>query len=506
VAASLRAGESPFQLAFDNAPIGMALAAQEGHLLHVNTSLCDMLGYSKDELLAKRWDELTAPEGQVISLETGEQEPPGEATTHLCNKEGNVVWARVNARLIRDEAGEPLYSVMQIEDVTERLRLERRLLQTRKMDAIGRIAGGVAHDFNNLLTVITNYVSFAIDRMARSDPARADLEQAQEASSRAEALVRQLLAFSRKSVAQPKIIDLNRLVHEMKDLLRSTIGADVSLVIKNGDSFPTTRADPDHLKQVLINLVLNACDAMPEGGALTIGTSTRDVGSEVAELHSGMKPGTYAVLAVSDSGVGMEPDVATRVFEPFFSTKPRGVGTGLGLATVYGIVKQADGYVSVRSEPNRGATFEVYLPIADVQLPAAPGSGGTGSPRGRRQVVLVVDDEKGVRTLVHRILSAAGYDVLEATSGDHALELVAESEADIQALVTDVVMPGLDGKELADELAHRFPGLSVLLMSGYPDPLVAHAEALNDSCRGYIQKPFSGDQLLDKLRELLVPA
>ena len=508
--AALRPGESPFQRAFDHAPIGMALTAPEGHLLHVNRALCEMLGYSRDELLGRLWDELTAVENRVVSLDTGEDGPGAnaeDAITRLRSKDGGVVGARVRARVIRDDSGEPLYAVMQVEDITDKLRLEQQLLQTQKMDAIGRIAGGVAHDFNNLLCVIKNYPGFTIDQMPRSDQARADLEQAMDAAARVESLVRQLLAFSRKSVAQPKVIDLNLLVSESKNLLRSTIGGNVALAIDTASSVPTTRADPGHLRQVLINLVLNARDAMPEGGTLTIETSRRDVGPDFADLHSGMTPGTYTVLTVSDSGVGMDPEIAHRVFEPFFTTKPRGVGTGLGLATVYGIVKQANGYVSVRSAPGRGSTFDVYLPIAEGKIAAPSGSNGSATePREEEKVVLVVDDESGVRTLVTRILSAAGYEVLEAASGDQALEVVAEQGGRIHALVTDVVMPGMDGRELADELSTRCPGLSVLLMSGYPDPFVAHADVLEGRCRGYIQKPFYRDQLLEKLRGLLVPA
>ncbi|MGH2694484.1 MAG: ATP-binding response regulator, partial [Actinomycetota bacterium] len=443
----------------------MAVTAPDGRLLQVNRALCKMLGYSRDKLLGRRLDELTASENRVISLETGEQGLGNgtveDTVTPLSSNEGHVVWARMNACLMRDESGDPLYSVTQIEDITEKLRLEQQLLQTQKMEAIGRIAGGVAHDFNNLLFVIKNHVGFTMDQMARSAPARADLEQVLEAADRAEALVRQLLAFSRKSVAQPRIVDLNQLVHEMKDIVRSAVGAEVSLVFDIAESVPTTRADPGHLKQVLMNLVLNARDAMPEGGTLTIETSVRDVDNDFAELHPGMKRGGYALLRVSDTGVGMEPKLAAQVFEPFFTTKPRGAGTGLGLATVYGIVKQANGYVSVRSAPRQGATFEVYLPLCDAQTAIPSGSDRPGArPHGVRQVVLVVDDEAGVRRLVKRILSAAGYEVLEATSGGHALELVAESGIRIEALVTDVVMPGINGKELADELARRFPGLT----------------------------------------------
>jgi signal transduction histidine kinase len=385
--------------------------------------------------------------------------------------------------------------------------LDQHLRQEENMEAVGRLAGGVAHDFNNLLFVIKNYVGLTVAAMPPSDPARADLRQALEAADRAQELVRKLLAFSRKSIARPRVVDVSQLVRDMEQMLRRTAGEDVRMIVNTPRPHMRALTDPVHIEEIVVTLVANARDAMPEGGTLTIETTTTNVGPAFADRHPGLKMGEYVVLSVTDTGTGMSPEVAGHVFEPFFTTKSGGTGTGLGLAAVYGIVKQADGHVLVRTELDRGATFEVYLPYHTVDVDLTTGSiPASGRAPGGGELVLVAEDETVVRDLVCRILTEAGYDVIEATSGAHALDLVRGLERRVDALVTDIVMPEMNGRDLAVELARVYPGIRVLFMSGYPGPVVEQLATLEGIGRDYVQKPFSSEVLLEKLGALLVPA
>ena len=383
----------------------------------------------------------------------------------------------------------------------QRQQLEEQLRQSQKMDALGRLAGGVAHDFNNLLTIIKGNSDLALDRLQPTDPIYSSCQQIKKVADRAAVLTRQLLAFSRKQVLQPKILDLNELIAEMGRLLKRLLREDIQFVVRLGESLERVQADPGQLEQVLLNLTVNASDAMPEGGKLTIETHNVHVDDEYARAHVPMPPGDYVRLAVTDSGQGMDASVKARIFEPFFTTKELGKGTGLGLATVYGVVKQSAGYIFVQSEPGKGARFEVYLPQVQETADASSIQEICQAHRRRRETVLVVEDEHEVRTLTCDFLKSAGYRVLEAQDGAEALAIGTRLGKAIHLLITDVVMPQMRGPELAKRLKERFPDLRVVYMSGYLEHVEEPSRLLEEG--SFLQKPFSGDALLRQIDEAL---
>lgn len=384
----------------------------------------------------------------------------------------------------------------------ERRRLEEQLRQAQKMEAIGQLAGGVAHDFNNILTAITGYSELLLDELSPDSPLRDDVSEIRKAADRAATLTRQLLAFSRKQILALRVLDLNVLVADMDKLLRRLLGEDVDLVTKLDPALGAVKADPGQLEQVIVNLAVNARDAMPEGGKLTIETRNADLDESYAREHLPVTPGRYVLLAVSDTGTGMSQETQVHLFEPFFSTKEKGKGTGLGLATVYGIVKQSGGYIWCYSEVGHGSTFKVYLPL--VEEPAQP----LAAPRARTkpargwETVVVVEDEEGVRLLARRVLKAQGYTVLEATDGAAAVALAREHAGPLHLLLTDVILPASSGRKLADELVTLRPGLKVLYMSGYTEDAIVHRGVL-DPGTAFLHKPFSPDDLTLKVREVL---
>src|SRR3989441_307333 len=386
-------------------------------------------------------------------------------------------------------------------DVTAQRHLEEQFRQSQKMEAVGQLAGGIAHDFNNLLTAILGNTQLLLRDLPPGDSKRGDVEEIRKASERAASLTRQLLAYSRRQMLQPEVLDLNVVVAEMDKMLRRLIGEHIALVTVLAPDLGRVRADPNQIEQVIVNLAVNARDAMPEGGKLTIETADVDLDEAFAQTHLGSVPGPYAMLAVTDSGVGMDASVRAHVFEPFFTTKEVGRGTGLGLATVYGIVKQSDGYISVYSEVGHGSSFKIYLPR--IAQPAdAPVSPQRSGPARGTETVLVVEDEPAVLTLSRRALEAQGYVVLAASDAAAALRVVERHGGTIHMLVTDVVMPGLSGRELADRLVAQRPGIRVLYMSGYPgDAVVQHGGLPQGSA--FLQKPFSPDTLARKVRDVL---
>ncbi len=386
-------------------------------------------------------------------------------------------------------------------DVTEQRHLEEQFRQSQKMEAVGQLAGGIAHDFNNLLTAILGNTQLLLRELPPGDAKRGDVEEIRKASERAASLTRQLLAYSRRQMLQPEVLDLNGVVAEMDKMLRRLIGEHIALVTVLAPDLGRVRADPNQLEQVIVNLAVNARDAMPDGGKLTIETANVDLDETYAQTHLGSVPGPYAMLAVTDSGVGMDAGVRAHLFEPFFTTKEVGRGTGLGLATVYGIVKQSGGYISVYSEVGRGSSFKIYLPR--IATPSGtPASPHRGRPARGTETVLVVEDEPAVLTLSRRALEAQGYIVLTASDAAAALRVVERHGGTIHLLVTDVVMPGKSGRELADKLAAQRPGIRVLYMSGYPgDAVVAHGSLPAGSA--FLQKPFSPDSLARKVRDVL---
>jgi PAS domain S-box-containing protein len=386
-------------------------------------------------------------------------------------------------------------------DVSDQRHLEEQFRQAQKMEAVGQLAGGIAHDFNNLLTAILGNTQLLLRDLPPGDAKRGDVEEIRKASERAASLTRQLLAYSRRQMLQPEVLDLNVVVADMDKMLRRLIGEHISLAAVPAADLGRVRADPNQIEQVIVNLAVNARDAMPDGGKLTIETANVDLDESFAQAHLGSVPGPYVMLAVSDTGAGMDATVRAHLFEPFFTTKEVGKGTGLGLATVYGIVKQSDGYISVYSEPGRGASFKIYLPRIETPAGAATAPAKGGPARGT-ETILVVEDEPAVLTLSRRALEVQGYVVLAASDADAAMRVVERHGGTIHLLLTDVVMPGLSGRELADQLAARRPGIRVLYMSGYPgDAVVQHGTLPSGSA--FLQKPFSPDGLARKVRDVL---
>ena len=381
-------------------------------------------------------------------------------------------------------------------------RLEAQYLQAQKMEAVGRLAGGVAHDFNNLLSVILTYAGFLLDEVREGDPLRADILEIQRAGEQAASLTRQLLTFSRKQVLQPEVMDLNTVVSGMEEMLRRLIGEDIELVIRLAGDLGIVRADPGQAEQVLMNLVVNCRDAMPEGGSLVIETANVELDETYASQHAAVRPGPYVMLAVTDTGCGMDEATKARIFEPFFTTKGTEQGTGLGLATVYGIVKQSGGHVWVYSEVGRGTTFKIYLPRELAAAEAAARPLRTVTRAAGDATILLVEDEEAVRRAAQRILEAAGYTVLAAANGGEALLTCESHRGPVHLLLTDVVLPRMGGKDLAERLSKLRPGLLVLFMSGYTDDAIAHQGVLDPGTH-FIPKPLNAADLTRKVREVL---
>jgi two-component system, cell cycle sensor histidine kinase and response regulator CckA len=415
---------------------------------------------------------------------------------------GRTLIVQSHWTLVRDEAGRPA-AVLQIDtDVTDRRRLEDQLRQAQKMEAIGVLAGGVAHDFNNLLTVIQGYGEMLMQNPDLSADDRDLATEIHRAGDQAASLTRQLLAFSRKQVLAPRVLDVNALVRETEKMLRRLIGEDIEIVTTLDPSLGPVRADPGQLEQVVMNLAVNARDAMPRGGTLRIETRNTDVSPAYAQAHAGLTAGRYILLTVADTGVGMDDTTRARIFEPFFTTKGPGKGTGLGLATVHGIVRQSGGHLEVTSEVGKGTTFLVYLPrLADRAAPPDAGGPSAGVPRGT-ETVLLADDDPGVRGLARMALEAYGYTVLEAADGEAAYRAGAGHAGPVDLLVTDVVMPKMSGREVADRLVETRPGMKVLYISGYTDDAVVR-NGVFQSTVAFLQKPFTPTSLGRKVREVL---
>jgi signal transduction histidine kinase/ActR/RegA family two-component response regulator len=388
-----------------------------------------------------------------------------------------------------------------LRDVTEKRQLEEQFRQAQKMEAVGRLAGGVAHDFNNLLTVITSCAELVLMDTAAGDPRRENLEEIRKASQAAAGLTRQLLAFSRQQVIEPKLVTIVDVVATAEKMLQRLIGEDIELVAVLNQDPATVKIDPGQLEQVIMNLAVNARDAMPDGGKLTLETSSVELDEAYARTHWPATAGRFALLAVSDTGVGMSKETRARIFEPFFTTKEVGKGTGLGLATVYGIVKQSGGFIWVYSEPGQGTTFKIYLPRVDEAPTVRPPSTATNSLLGT-ETILLTEDAPALRAAAHQILERYGYTVLDAPSSTAALTLARSRAGPIHLLLTDVVMPGMSGRELAERFSANRPGVKVLYMSGYTNDAVVRHGVLRPGI-AYLQKPFTPDGLARKVREVL---
>jgi two-component system cell cycle sensor histidine kinase/response regulator CckA len=440
---------------------------------------------------------------EYFQREAVERQRPFDREYRIARRsDGQIRWVHGRGQLVHNAKGELVTMAGTIQDITERKRLEEQLLQAQKMESVGRLAGGVAHDFNNLLTVINGYCDLMLQGMKTSDPIKEQLDEVRGAGQRAAALTQQLLAFSRRQVMRPQVLDLNGFLREAERLLRRLIGEDVRLVTVLDAALGKVKADPGQVNQVILNLAVNARDAMPGGGQLTIETANVDIDAESAATQVGSRPGRYVRLSVSDTGAGMDVETRRHLFEPFFTTKAAGHGTGLGLSSVYGIVRQSDGWITAYSEPGQGTQFHVYLPRLeeDGEKTAAPAE--NPAPAFGTETILVTEDQDNVRALVSRMLRGLGYHVLDAANGAEALAVAAAHAAPIHLLITDVVMPEMSGRELGAELKRQRPEIRVMYMSGYTGNAIARRGLLDEGV-AFIEKPFTAESLAGKVRAVL---
>ena len=505
-AESLRQSESEFRSMVEDAPYGIFRCRSDGKLLSANPAFQRMLGYeSREEVLQKNLVE------EALGSGSGFQELKGllddgkefkDVAVELKRRDGAQITVRCSGRAIND--GEELASFdVFAEDVTEKRILERQLQMAGKMEAIGRLSGGIAHDFNNLLGVIIGYSQLFKRKLDPQSPLLEHAQEIEKAGQRAAALTRQLLAFSRQQVLSPAVLNLNDLVTDMVKMLPRLIGEDITVSTSMAADLGSVKADRGQIEQVIMNLAVNARDAMPQGGKLRIETSNRALDQAYARHHPGARPGQYVMLKVVDSGMGIDADTLGHIFEPFFTTKEVGKGTGLGLATVYGVVKQSDGYIWVDSEVGKGASFQVFLPKVDEESGGAVFAKRTKDEvKGGAETVLLVEDSEPLRKLTKSFLESHGFRVLTAQDGEEALRVADRHSGSIHLLATDVVMPGINGRVLAERLVTKRPTMKVLFMSGYTDSFIA-VHGVLDPGMALLNKPFTEDELTEKVREVL---
>jgi PAS domain S-box-containing protein len=502
----LRRSEMNFRSLVTNAPYGICRCDAAGQLLDVNPALLAMLGYSSPrDLVGQHLGELHADTHQWFELADylHSSAPFNGLIADWKRKDGVNTVVRVSGRAVSDGETGTAFELF-AEDVTERRALEQQLRQSQKMEAVGRLAGGIAHDFNNLLMVISGYSEFLLERLGPDPTLRGPAQEISVAAQRASSLTRQLLAFSRKQMLAPKILDLNEVVTENLKMLTRVIGEDIDLVMVPAASLGAVRADAGQIDQVIMNLAVNARDAMPSGGKLIIETSNVSLDEEYSRFHAPLRPGDYVMLSISDTGMGMDSETQSHIFEPFFTTKGL-KGTGLGLSTVYGIVKQSGGYIWVFSESGKGTTFKVYLPrVAEraesPAMVASPAEGAATEPG--TETILLVEDEANLRYLARQFLEKQGYRVIDAADGALAMQIAVAHEGLIHLLLTDVIMPGMNGRELAQRISEIRPNTKVLYMSGYTENVIGHNGTLDAGVR-LLQKPFTLRELKSKVREVL---
>jgi two-component system, cell cycle sensor histidine kinase and response regulator CckA len=505
---ALRRSELCYRSLVQTAVYGIYRSSLEGRFLDVNPALIGMLGYNSalEVLTLDPKRDIFADPGEYTRLidefrRTGRMDG---VEVRWKRKDGVSITVRISGRAVAggDEPADVLEAIA--EDITERRVLEDQFRQAQKMEAVGRLAGGIAHDFNNLLMVIGGYTEVVLSQLTVGHPLYSKAEAIQQASDRATTLTRQLLAFSRKQLLELKIVDVNAIVSDMERLLRPLIGEDIELTTQLEPSVGCTRADAGQLEQVIMNLVVNAKDALPTGGKVCIRTASVALDASYRPENTFIKPGPYVMISVSDNGQGMDGETQARIFEPFFTTKEKGKGTGLGLSTVYGIIKQSGGYVFVQSEQGRGTVFTIYFPRVDEPCDAVGTTPVSVATAGGTETVLLVEDEESVRQLVRETLESRGYRVLEAGNGAAALALAASHSDTIHLVITDVVMPGLSGHELAQQLLSARPGIKVIYLSGYAQDAFPTPSA--EAQKAFLQKPFTLQSLSRKVREILGPS
>jgi PAS domain S-box-containing protein len=497
--------ESNFRSIVTNAPYGICRCDVKGTLLDANPALVSMLGYENtSHIVGRHMSDLYTDSQQWFELADyfRYHEEFNGVVAEWVRKDKTAIVVRLSGRTIHERNNGIRYELF-AEDISERRVLEQQLRQSQKMEAIGRLAGGVAHDFNNLLMVICGYSEFLLERVGSDPKLRVPAQEIANAADRATSLTRQLLAFSRKQMLAPKVVDLNAIVTENLKMLTRMIGEDIELVMVPGPELGAVKADPGQIEQVIMNLAVNARDAMPHGGKLTIETANVTVDEEYARSHAPIMVGQYVMLAISDTGVGMDAETQSHIFEPFFTTKGL-KGTGLGLSTVYGIIKQSGGYIWVDSEPGKGTSFKIHLPrvsatgepiIAEPRVTAA-------KSEQPRETILLVEDETELRRLVHQYLEHQGYTVLVAADGAEAIELANAHPGPIHMLLSDVIMPGMNGRELARRLSASRAEIKVLYMSGYTENVIAQKGTLEEGIT-LLEKPFTLATLKAKVREKL---
>jgi PAS domain S-box-containing protein len=504
---ALRRSEAGFRSVVEDAPYGIYRASTTGKFLQVNPALRKMLGYEAAENLLGR--DLASD----IFRHTGDYQRLIEFLTRTDEikdvevewkrQDGTPITVRCSGRRVNDENGAPAYLEVFAEDVTEKRVLERQLRMAQKMEAIGRLSGGIAHDFNNLLGVIIGYSRVLRKALANNAALCEHAVEIEKAGQRAASLTKQLLAFSRQQVLTPAVLNLNTLASDMEKMLPRLLGEDVEVSLTLDPDLGNVKADQSQIEQVIMNLAVNARDAMPMGGKLKIQTANMELDQAYTWNHPGSKVGSYVMLAVTDTGTGMDAATLTHIFEPFFTTKERGKGTGLGLATVYGVVKQSNGYIWVDSAPGKGASFQIYLPRHVGEPAVDEQKTDLGEKLRGSESILLVEDAEPLRKLAQTFLAAAGFRVLSAASGEDALEVAARHGGTFDLLLTDVVMPGMNGRVLAEQLLPRQPGMKVLYMSGYTDSFIAGHGVLDPGGTQLLHKPFTEEVLIHKVREVL---
>jgi two-component system, cell cycle sensor histidine kinase and response regulator CckA len=504
----LQKSESKFRTIFERVAVGIALVSIDGQLVESNPALREMLRYGEEELRNRVFNEFTHPEDAAIDVDLDQELIAGKRDHYqiekrFIRKDGGVVWCQLNVSLVRGGQEELPFTICMVEDITERKRLETQFFQSQKMETIGRLAGGIAHDFNNLLTVIKGYTQLSLSQLQEGDPCRENIEEIKGAAERAAELTNQLLTFSRRQILDMKVLDLNTIVRGLEKMMGRIIGEDIEMFTVLDDRLGRVKTDPGQIEQVILNLVVNARDAMPAGGKLAIETANVVLDETYARTHIGVTPGSYVMLSVSDTGCGMSPEIKELIFEPFFTTKEEGKGTGLGLSTIYGIVRQSGGNIWVYSEPGRGTTFKIYLPRVEEETGTLPVQDDTDHlPKGN-ETVLLVEDDSSLRALAARVLRYQGYKVLEATNGHEAIGVARENTQErIHLLLTDVVMPYMGGRELVKRMKTLHSEIRVLFISGYTDHAITYHAGLKPGTP-FLQKPFSPTALAKKVREVL---